>query len=237
MDGPLLARTSGPYYGNVDTTASLTYAVHIICGGSGSELVLLHGDHRRLRLMVNLIAQLNTWNIYHIMFLGFDSETCAHMKTQGRIGCVTSSHLDGNKHVAERHLEKKFVAWLQRFQLLRRLFELERPVNILALDTDMALRAHPYETLHRLLGSYTMVTTFDFKGGFANTNIGWLYLNRNGSKGLTLRRLFAEFERRIDLALPLPPDLPIAQRRTHTTKFLWDQNLWNKVCSERGPTH
>ena len=209
---------------------------------AGSELVLLHANKNRLSLMINLIAQLNSWGVDHIMVLGFNREICEHLRANGRIGCVTSSHLqDGPLAAAAsaRKLEKKFIAWLQRFHLLKRLLELERApaLNVLALDTDMAIRAHPDEALHRSLGQFSFVTTFDFKGGFANTNIGYIYMNRNSSDGSGLRRLFTEFERRIALAMPLPPNLPAAERRTHTTRFLWDQNLWNKVLLSEMARH
>ena len=139
-----------------------------------------------------------------------------------RIGCATSSHLlDGGPlaaHVTARRLERRFVAWLQRFHLIRRLIELGR-VNILALDTDMAIRADPYVSLHSTFAPYTMVTTFDYKGGFANTNIGYIYI-QNASRQGALRDIFLEFERRIALALPLPSDLRAAgQRRGHALQL------------------
>ena len=107
--------------------------------------------------------------IYHILVLGFNAETCRRLRFNGRIGCATSTHLEHGplaEHARARHLEKKFIAWLQRFHLLKRLLEMERSprLSVLALDTDMAIRAHPFTSLHALLGSYSMVTTFDFKG-------------------------------------------------------------------------
>ena len=52
-----LARTHGPYYGNVDATPdALLKAVNAICTPAG-KLVLLHANKNRLRLMINLIAQ------------------------------------------------------------------------------------------------------------------------------------------------------------------------------------
>ena len=83
-----LARTAGPYYGSIDG-ASLQTAVNTIAGPSGGEIILLHGDKRRLRLMVNLIAQLNAWRIDHILVLGFTSETCDTLRAGKRIGCAS----------------------------------------------------------------------------------------------------------------------------------------------------
>ena len=58
----------------------------------------------------------------------------------------------------------QYVAWLQKSHLLRRLIEEER-VNVLALDTDITVHAEPYAAL-RAFHAFTLVTTFDFKGGF-----------------------------------------------------------------------
>lgn len=223
-----LARTAGPIYGHLDTPGVLESVVATITAASFNqrELILLHADKRRLRLLVNLIAQLNTWKITHILVLGFSAETCDWLRAGGRIGCVTSSHQLGPSQA----VGPNFVAWLQRFHLLKRLMELNarQPVNVLALDTDMAVRADPYATLHASFGQYAMVTTFDYKGGFANTNIGYIYI-RNANATGALHGLFVEFERRISLALGMQHTVPSLQRRSFTTRFLWDQNLWNKV--------
>ena len=57
---PLLARTAGPFYGDIDAgPGALLDAVDTVAGRSGSELILLHADYKRFRLLVNLIAQLN----------------------------------------------------------------------------------------------------------------------------------------------------------------------------------
>ena len=227
-----LARTAGPYYGSIDG-ASLQTAVNIIAGPSGSEIILLHGDKRRLRLMVNLIAQLNAWRIDHILVLGFTSETCDTLRAGKRIGCATSTYRE------DSDLEHKFVAWLQRFHLIKRLIAMNtpsRPLNVLALDTDMAVRASPYGSLHTIFKPFTMVTTFDYKGGFANTNIGYIYI-QNASPTGALHGLFEEFERRVDHALKLRAKLTGGERARHTTKFLWDQNLWNKVLLSDMASH
>ena len=222
---PLLARTAGPYYGHIDAPGALQTAVDTIAGSSGSEIILLHADKKRLRLLVNLIAQLNEWRIDHILVLGFSTATCDSLRAGGRIGCATSSHLADTSSAPV--VERRFVAWLQRFHLLKRLIELNsarRPINVLALDTDMAVRASPYAALHTTFAPYKMVTTFDFKGGFANTNIGYIYI-RNASTGGALHGLFVEFERRIASALALQNTLPSAKRRGFTTRFLWDRTL------------
>lgn len=259
----LLARTAGPYYGDLDASpGSLAAAVNMVAGPTGSELILLHADHRRLRLLVNLIAQLNGHGIDHILVVGFSATTCTVLRAGGRIGCATSTH----QQAAASLVDRRFVAWLQRFHLLRRLIELNAvrrpPMNVLALDTDMAVRAHPYASLHAALAHSTikMVTTFDYKGGnalahkprpcrvrpsarphlrhshgpwiahfcagFANTNIGYIYI-RNATAPGALHGLFVEFERRITMAL----QLMAAHTQPHgfITRYLWDQNLWNKV--------
>ena len=232
-----LARTAGPYYGHLDASpGALATAVDVIAGNAGTELILLHADKRRLRLLVNLIAQLNEKRIYHILVLGFSSETCDALRAGGRIGCATSSH----QEAASSLVDHRFVAWLQRFHLLKRLIELNavrsRPINVLALDTDMAVRTDPYASLHAALAHSTikMVTTFDYKGGFANTNIGYIYI-RNASYPGALHGLFVEFERRIDLAFGMMRKS--TQGRGFITRYLWDQNLWNKVLLSDMATH
>ena len=223
----MLAHTRGPFYGDVDAPGGLARALSAVT--VGGELILLHADVRRLRLLVNLIVQLNGHGIDHVMVLGFTNDTCAALRRGARIGCVTSTYLQSGPLaplVKARRLEQRFVAWLQRFHLLRRLIEEAPGVRVLACDTDLAVRVNPYASLHSAFREFQLVTTFDFKGGFANTNIGFMYI-RNASARGALRGLFVEFERRVALALPL--HATGSQRRQHTTKFLWDQNLWNKV--------
>eukprot|EP00966_Prymnesium_polylepis_P106313 2462444-Prymnesium_polylepis.1 len=224
---PVLASTRGAYYGDLDESGGLSRALSTVA--VGGELILLHANARRLRLLVNLITQFNAYGIYHIMVMGFGASTCAALRAGGRIGCVTSTYMETgplSELVAARRLEHRFVAWLQRFHLFRRMIEEAPGVNILACDTDLAVRVNPYDSLHGAFRDFKLVTTFDFKGGFANTNIGFMYM-RNASTGGALHGLFVEFERRVAMALPLHAQGP--QRYQHTTKFLWDQNLWNKV--------
>lgn len=214
------AHTRGAFYGEIDSEAGLAAAISAV--SVGGEIILLHADRRRQRLLVNLIAQLNSFAIEHVLVLGFSAETCRRMRVGSRIGCVTSCHAAD----AAAHVSRNFVAWLQRFRLIKRLGE--RGINVMALDTDMAVRVDPYARLHGTFGGYRLVTTFDFKGGFANTNIGFMYL-QNASLGSAVHALFLEFERRIAMALRLLPGLPAARKPTFKTQYLWDQNLWNKV--------
>ena len=51
-------------------------------------------------------------------------------------------------------------------------------------------------------GAYQLVTTYDFKGGFANTNIGFVCL-QNATRGGPVHALFGEFEARVARSLPL----------------------------------
>jgi len=214
------ARTRGNHYGEIDSDGGIDVAIRAV--SVDNEVILLHADRRRQRLLVNLIAQFNSFKIDHILVLGFSAETCRRMRVGGRIGCVTSRH----QIEAMLHVSKNFVAWLQRFRLIKRLAE--RGINVMALDTDVAVRANPYPSLRSAFGGYRLVTTFDYKGGFANTNIGFMYL-RNATIGTAINGLFLEFERRIALALQLLPGLPSARKPTFKNQYLWDQNLWNKV--------
>ena len=40
---------------------------------AGGELVLLHGNEFRLRMLVNLVAELNSHGLYNALLLGFTS--------------------------------------------------------------------------------------------------------------------------------------------------------------------
>ena len=51
-----LARTAGPFYGSLDSDAGLRTAVDTVAGAHGSEIILLHADQRRMRLLVNVRA-------------------------------------------------------------------------------------------------------------------------------------------------------------------------------------
>ena len=52
------ARTLGPYYGDLEGPDELERAVRLV--SSEGELVLLHGNEFRLRMLVNLVAELNS---------------------------------------------------------------------------------------------------------------------------------------------------------------------------------
>ena len=102
----------------------------------------------------------------------------------------------------------------------------------LALDSDVLVATDPYPHLRGAFGGYTLVTMFDTKGGFANTNVGVMYL-QNATIGGPVHGLFVEFERRVRLALRLPPPTDAGQRAARETNLFWDQNLFNKVLLYR----
>ena len=60
---------------------------------AGGELVLLHGNEFRLRMLVNLVAELNTHGLYNALLLGFTSALCDGLRVRGRIGCAHSSYM------------------------------------------------------------------------------------------------------------------------------------------------
>ena len=239
-------------HGDLEADGALERTVHLVARRADSgctvdsagcstqhELVLLHANHRRLRLLVNLAAQLQALNIQHTLALGFTPALCSalHEIQLVRVHCAHSSYLrEASLSNPTRQLlsakqaawlPAKHIAWLQRFYYLRRLLELR--VRVLALDTDMAIRADPFPVLRdpSLFGRFQLVTTFDFKGGFANTNIGFVCL-QNATLGGSVHGLFLEFEARVRRALLLP--LPPPRRRAqYITQFVWDQNLFNKV--------
>ena len=131
----------GPY--NLDTPGALHAAVQ--SHSRGGELILLHADRRRLRLLLNLIAELAAWDSHHIFVLGFTATVCADLAQAGStVGCGYTSYLRAGPlaaDVVKSGISFNYVAWLQKSHLLRRLIEEESGVNVLALDTDMTVHA------------------------------------------------------------------------------------------------
>ena len=101
-------------------------------------------------------------------------------------------------------------------------------VNILALDSDVIVRADPYPHLRGAFGNYTLITAFDTKGGFARINIGVMYVQR-AAVGGPVHALLVEFMTRVDqtLAMRVPPSK--RERAAVEVRLFWDQNLFNKV--------
>ena len=230
------ARTQGgPYYGDLEAPGELERMIDTVAL-ERREIVLLHGDAHRLRMLVNLIAELNALGIFHILLLGFNEATCQQLAVRHRIGCAHSSYLwderapgeagELARHRARWTLAPRYVAWIQKFHYMRLL--IERRVNVLALDSDVVVTSDPYPHLHGPFGRFAMVTAFDTKGGFANINVGIVYTH-NASAGGPVHRLFVEFEHRVALGLRTPPPHNDARRENLAVRFFWDQNLFNKV--------
>ena len=134
-----------PIFGDLQSPGALRQAVQST--SRSGELVLLHADKRRLRLLVNLVAELAAWQVHHVLVLGFSSSVCTELAASGdgSLGCAHSSYLQTGRpaqQLSQSLLTARQVAWLQRFHLLRRLVEEER-VNVLALDTDITVHAEP----------------------------------------------------------------------------------------------
>ena len=111
------------------------------------ELILLHANHRRLRLLVNLAAQLRALRLDHTLALGFGASLCDALRRAAQpLACAHSSYMQrGALAEAAAQLPSKHIAWLQRWYYLRRL--LEANVRVVALDTDMAITADPFPLL------------------------------------------------------------------------------------------
>lgn len=143
------AHTRGPYYGDLEQHGELARMIRTV--SRSGEIVLLHGDSHRLRMLVNLIAELNALSIDHILLLGFNEATCVQMAVRRRIGCAHSSYLwdaraSGEAGELAAHREKwdlarKYVAWIQKFRYVRLLIEAR--VNVLALDSDVVISTSP----------------------------------------------------------------------------------------------
>ena len=220
------AYTRGPYYGDLEQAGEFDRCVRTVSWRG--ELVLLHGDGNRLRMIINLIANLNELNIDHVLLLGFGASTCARLSPRRRIGCAHSSFLwDGTAEgeaaeLAARRakwtLEPKYVAWIQKFHYMRRL--IERRINVLALDSDVVVTVNPYPHLHGPFGRFALLTAFDTKGGFANINVGVVYV-QNASVGGPVHGLFVEFERRVVLALRMTPPAKLSRRAYLAPRLFW----------------
>ena len=65
----------------------------------------------------------------------------------------------------------------------------------LAPAADVITMVDPYPYLHGPFSKYHFVTAFDTKGGFANINVGIIYV-RNATMGGPVHGLFVEFEAR-----------------------------------------
>ena len=200
----------------------------------GGEIVLLHGDIHRLRMLVNLIANLNAHAIDNILLLGFNEATCTQLGRRRLIGCAHSSFLwdvdaageagDLARRRAQWTLAPRYVAWIQKFHYMRLL--LEARVNILALDSDVVATGNPYPHLKGPFAKFQFITAFDTKGGFANINVGVVY-TQNASIGGSIHGLFVEFERRVALGLRLTPPKHEKQLANLAVRLFCDQNLFN----------
>ena len=89
------------------------------------------------------------------------------------------------------------------------------------------MSAEPYAALRGRFGNFTLITAFDTKGGFANINVGVIYLQR-AVLGGAVHRLFLEFDARVAAGLWLPPPRGTL-RNSRIIQLFWDQNLFNKV--------
>ena len=57
---------------------------------SGGELVLLHGNELRLRMLVNLVAELNSHGLFNALLLGFTAALCDGLRVRGTRGMLPS---------------------------------------------------------------------------------------------------------------------------------------------------
>ena len=108
---PLLseARTRGPYYADLEAPGALDEALRVV--SDGSEVVLLHGNEYRARMLINLVAQLNGIGVDHILLLSFDRWLCDALRRAGRVGCVHSSYLTGAGNDTSGSLAERADAW------------------------------------------------------------------------------------------------------------------------------
>ena len=98
------AFTRGPYYGDLEGPGEFDLALRTV--SLANEVILIHGNEKRLRLLVNLIAQWNAVGVSHVLLLAFEKSLCDALRVEGRIGCAHSSYLSaGPLADAIRHRE------------------------------------------------------------------------------------------------------------------------------------
>ena len=170
-----------------------------------------------------------------MLVLGFDVSLCRAVLARVAVNCVYSSHLADSSPLAvlaaRRKLPQKYIAWMQRLHLLRRL--LEKRVSVLALDTDIQVNADPFASAHALADGAALVAAYDHQAGFANVNIGFLYLNAaHCSVDGPVHRLLLDVERRFSIGLEQWPVFMGAHREQRLQgQYLWDQNVFNKALA------
>ncbi|EOD37892.1 hypothetical protein EMIHUDRAFT_224863 [Emiliania huxleyi CCMP1516] len=190
---PATPRTRGAFYGDLEAPGALERMVRTT--SLRGELVLLHGNSKRRRLLLNLIAQLNGLDIDHILLLAFTPDMCERLRR--------------NRNGAAR-------------------------VNVLALDSDVAVFSSPYPHLHGAFRRFALVAAFDTKGGFANVNVGIVYFN-NATAGGPVHSIMLEMERRVEAALAMPPPQKVPYGSL--PGLFWDQNLFNKALLSAMANH
>ena len=211
--------------------------------GVGSRgVTLIHGNAARARLLVNLHAQLSAVNVLGgILLLAFRKLLCKRLALAGSsISCVTCSsgpfahdthelHLNTWRDAGKYSLDDKALAWFQRLYVMR-VFT-EHNVDVLALDSDMAIRVDPRIIFRDASFGKGLLLAYDHNVGFAHVNIGCMYICRASPNGTTVGLLRA-VERRVLSVLALPPP---ASRRDFAWRVgeLWDQNVFNKVPTPR----
>ena len=207
--------------------------------GTSGELILLHGNLLRARLLVNLVAQLHAKHLRNILLLAFDPSLCDVLQQSGTdVACAVCASgpwecvHDGPPCApwGRRYpVDAKYIAWMRRLHLLRKLAEAR--LNVLAIDSDVAVMADPYPmlaALRRASPAVSLLLTYDHVVGFAHLNIGVLHLRGRdlATAGPTIGLLRAVENRVLDLLRMPPPKT----RREYDQRLggVWDQNAFNK---------
>lgn len=84
--------TSSVYYGDLELPGEIERAISLTA--HSSDLVLLHGNFDRLKLILNLAAQLQEHHIHHTLVLSFiergaSEPICDVLRRHSKTACAT----------------------------------------------------------------------------------------------------------------------------------------------------
>lgn len=227
-----------PDGGNVSDPERRAHAFATRASDDG-ELIFLLTDERRLRLALNLLLNLEEFELYHHVVVASTSAVCSELWARARriglsLGCVTSSFLRRGMSArtdagldaygfADDHV---YHLWWARWFVLSAALELG--YRVLLLDTDVAIRANPYPLLHGALAHHTLITGVGDDQdaqpfSFPDANVGFLYAR--GPPGGGAHWVVRETRLRLERLLA-GEVIPWPRRQGQTQLVLWEQDVF-----------
>jgi hypothetical protein len=234
-----------PAAGDLSNSSSLAAALAVRASDEG-EFIFMLTDAHHMRLALNLLLNLDELGLHHHMVIASSAKVCdallaraRHTAVGGSLGCGYSSFLHpGWSPRIDAGLEAygiddshPYLLWWQRFFILSNAIGLG--YRVLALDTDISLRADPYPLLRGPLGHHSLVTGLDNDRDrspfvFPNTNVGFVYAR--GPPKSAAHWVLAETRRRFERLLrgeifPLPSVRGMSQQQG----VVWEQDTVRDV--------